>query len=415
MATAPVLRGGHGDAVTVPKRPCAGLHALYGCADVGGGMRGHSIAVKRQFVAIEGLRGLAAISVIGVHAATLFGALVPAHGYLAVDFFFILSGIVMAASYDGRFAEGTLDLRRFAAMRLIRLMPTIAAATLIAALLSVAILATGRGEGVIPFGSVGAIAVSAGLTMFLIPQPWVDGRNYYPLNGPFWSLAFELLVNIVFAAFWRWLHGARLIAVLAVLAAGVVLLTPDDGSFEQGFAIEHAALAACRAGFGFFAGVALARIESRLPVRSTFTVLAAAGALILLFWAPVAWFGFDTATVLLLFPALAWMAMRFEPGPRGATVALFLGKASYPVYALHMPLLLVTLAGLQIIGARDLAPSAGVALAFVIGVTGIGYAFDRLFDTPVRRWLTARWLRPAPARAVAPVPHFSGDIGAPSL
>lgn len=388
------------------------------CTDVptlGDGMGAYSVAVKRQFVAIEGLRGLAAISVIGVHAATLFGALVPAHGYLAVDFFFILSGIVMAASYDARFAEGALDLRRFTAMRLIRLMPTIAAATLIAALLSAAILMAGRGDGVIPFDSIGAIAVSAGLTMVLVPQPWVDGRNYYPLNGPFWSLAFELLVNIAFAAFWRWLHGARLIAVLAVLAAGVVLLTPAEGSFEQGFAIEHAALAACRAGFGFFAGVALARIESRLPVRSTAAVLAAAGTLVLLFWAPVAWFGFDTAVVLLLFPALAWMAMRFEPGPRAAKVALFLGKASYPVYALHMPLLLVTLAGLQIIGARDLAPSAGVALAFVIGVTAIGYAFDRLVDTPVRRWLTARWLRRAPARAAAPVAHFSGDIGAPSL
>ncbi|WP_337847483.1 acyltransferase [Sphingomonas sp.] len=278
------------------------------CTDVptlGDGMGAYSVAVKRQFVAIEGLRGLAAISVIGVHAATLFGALVPAHGYLAVDFFFILSGIVMAASYDARFADGALDLRRFAAMRLIRLMPTIAAATLIAALLSAAILMTGRGDGVIPFDSIGAIAVSAGLTMVLVPQPWVDGRNYYPLNGPFWSLAFELLVNIVFAAFWRWLHGARLIAVLAVLAAGVVLLTPAEGSFEQGFAIEHAALAACRAGFGFFAGVALARIESRLPVRSTAAVLAAAGALVLLFWAPVAWFGFDTAVVLLLFPVLA--------------------------------------------------------------------------------------------------------------
>lgn len=377
-------------------------------------MRGYSVAVKRQFVAIEGLRGLAAISVIGVHGATLFGAMVPAHGYLAVDFFFLLSGIVMAASYDARFAEGTLDLRRFAAMRLIRLMPTIAAATLIAALLNIAILATGRGDGVIPFASAGAITVSAGLTLVLVPQPWVDGRNYYPLNGPFWSLAFELLVNIAFAAFWRWLHGPRLIAVLAMLAAGVVLLTPGEGSFEQGFAIEHAALAACRAGFGFFAGVALARIDSRLPVRSTAMVLVAAAVLILLFWAPVAWFGFDTAVVLLLFPALAWMAMRFEPGLQAGTVALFLGKASYPVYALHMPLLLVTLAGLQIIGARDLAPSVSVALGFVIGVTVIGYAFDRLFDTPVRRWITVRWLRAVPAREAPSAAHFSSDIGAPS-
>ena len=53
------------------------------CTDVptlGDGMGAYSVAVKRQFVAIEGLRGLAAISVIGVHAATLFGALVPARG-----------------------------------------------------------------------------------------------------------------------------------------------------------------------------------------------------------------------------------------------------------------------------------------------------------------------------------------------
>lgn len=379
-------------------------------------MRAQDIAVKRGFTSIEGFRGLAALSVIGVHGATLFGGLVPRHGYLAVDFFFILSGIVMASSYDARLASGALTLRRFIAMRLIRLMPTIVLATLFAVLVHGAILIAGRGEGVTPFADLRSLGLSAALTLVLVPQPWVDGRNYYPLNGPFWSLGFELLVNIVFAACWRALHGIRLALLLAACAIGIVALTPADGSFAQGFAVEHGWLAACRAGFGFFAGVALVRIESRGPLRSNLAVLAGAAALAALFWAPVTIAYADAVAVLVLLPALAWLAMRFDPAGALARVAEALGKASYPVYALHVPLLLVTLAAMQIAGLRDLAPSAGAAIGFVCAVTAVGYGVDRWLDVPIRAWLKARLARSGAGRSgnKRDGAHFSGDIGAPS-
>ena len=82
---------------------------------------------KPHFPVLDGLRGVASIMVIIFH---LFEPLstghldqIVNHGYLAVDFFFLLSGFVVGYAYDERW--GTMRFMDFAKLRLIRLQPMV--------------------------------------------------------------------------------------------------------------------------------------------------------------------------------------------------------------------------------------------------------------------------------------------------
>ena len=87
---------------------------------------GRAIEAKPHFAVLDGLRGVAAVGVVTFHfmeaAIWDYSKLWIGHGFLAVDFFFCLSGFVMGYAYDDRVA--TMGLRRFFKSRLIRLLET---------------------------------------------------------------------------------------------------------------------------------------------------------------------------------------------------------------------------------------------------------------------------------------------------
>ena len=78
---------------------------------------------RRRYETLDALRGLAALAVVVFHLGQVRLApdLVP-HGYLAVDFFFVLSGFVVAHAYEEAL-RGSLSFRSFALRRAIRLYP----------------------------------------------------------------------------------------------------------------------------------------------------------------------------------------------------------------------------------------------------------------------------------------------------
>ena len=83
---------------------------------------------KPHYELLDGLRGVAALLVIWYHVFEGF-ATSPVdqwlnHGYLAVDFFFILSGFVIGYAYDDRW-KSTMDVKGFFKRRLIRLHPMV--------------------------------------------------------------------------------------------------------------------------------------------------------------------------------------------------------------------------------------------------------------------------------------------------
>ena len=92
---------------------------------------------KPHYEVLNGLRGVAAIVVVIFH---IFEAFATSHldqkvnhGYLAVDFFFILSGFVVAYAYDDRW--GRMSIKDFLKRRFIRLHPMVVMGALIGAVM----------------------------------------------------------------------------------------------------------------------------------------------------------------------------------------------------------------------------------------------------------------------------------------
>ena len=75
---------------------------------------------RRSFVTLDGLRGIAALAVVTRHAPYFRNPFFES--YLAVDFFFVLSGFVLAHAYGQRL-RGNLSILDFVKIRIVRLYP----------------------------------------------------------------------------------------------------------------------------------------------------------------------------------------------------------------------------------------------------------------------------------------------------
>ena len=164
-------------------------------------MKNNSLAVnfadtKPHYELLDGLRGVAALMVLGYHIFEGFAFASATngvsdgiirtlnHGHIAVDFFFILSGFVISYAYDDRWQK--MSIGGFFKRRLIRLHPMLVMGAVIGA---VAFIIEGcmRWDGNIT--SLGWVMAALLLTMFMIPA--VPGAQYevrgngemFPLNG----------------------------------------------------------------------------------------------------------------------------------------------------------------------------------------------------------------------------------------
>ena len=178
---------------------------------------------KPHYVLLDGLRGVAALLVIWYHVFEGF-ATSPIdqkfnHGYLAVDFFFILSGFVIGYAYDDRW-KTTMTQKEFFKRRLIRLHPMVVMGAVLGAI-TFCIQGCEQWDGTRV--SISMVMVAMLLNLFLIPAvpgtgPEVRGNGeMYPLNGPSWSLFFEYIGNILYALFIRRL-STKALTILVVIA-----------------------------------------------------------------------------------------------------------------------------------------------------------------------------------------------------
>lgn len=350
---------------------------------------------KERFTVLDGMRGLAALVVITDHVhSDLLTALLPGR-YLAVDFFFVLSGFVLAHVYGQRLKSGRMSFAGFMRVRWIRLYPLYIAGALAGAVLALLYALKGWGEW-----PPSQVAASLLFALFLIPCPppfslWPNAP--YPLNGPSWSLFFELFINVVFAVTARWLTPALCLVFMSV---GAVLLVPTAFGFGQldgGFAWSNFIAAFPRVTFGFFTGVWIyqTRLHDRvpaLPVWGAYLALLAA----FMIPAPEGWRPLvDLGATLILFPALVTLCANSFVRGAWMRVSATVGLLSYGVYVLHVPLwgwlrLSLERFGLDLPGAADVAIAAVAALALAWGL-------HVAYDAPVRRLLAKS--RPKPAAA----------------
>jgi peptidoglycan/LPS O-acetylase OafA/YrhL len=358
---------------------------------------------KEHFLALDGLRGVAALVVLIMHRGRWFYA--PGgflgHGYLAVDFFFLLSGFVIAFAYDGRIRAG-MSPWTFMRLRLIRLYPLIFLGMLLgAAWPLIRILMGARGAP-----DPGALGYDLIRGLLLIPDDYAPGAgdSIFPLNGPTWSLFFELAINLAYVLIGPRLTMKSLAVIVAVSAAAMTWLA-FHGGVDVGGRPSVILSGIPRTAVGFFGGVLLFRALAagrargwslpRLPAPFLITAVA----LVAILSVPRRIQPeFDLLALFVLFPLL--VAFAAAPGPAtgyGAKLCRLAGDLSYPVYVLHYPLY-VLIGGVLIDMAHIPAPLPWRGLVSAALVIGAAFAALKLYDEPVRRRLMqGEKLRLAPA------------------
>jgi peptidoglycan/LPS O-acetylase OafA/YrhL len=331
----------------------------------------------------------------------MFGSVVLRSSYLAVDLFFVLSGFVIAHAYEGRLRSG-LPVTTFMAIRLIRLYPLYLLGTA---------LGIGLAAAQIMFGQEllwtrQSLLMAALFALFFLPTPkqYSPEADTFPLNGPAWSLFFELAINLVYALIARHLTDSRLTTTIAVSALLLLATGIHFGSLDVGFAWENIWGGGGRVCFSFFAGVMAYRIwlKKRPKAQIPFWLLAPAILLIFAIRLPDGYrAAFDLAAALVVFPLLVYACAAAEA--KGRTAALYgvLGAASYGIYALHWPLTRFVQrfwAKVVPVDMVEFAPWLGFGFAAVV-VVGV-LIVDRYYDRPLRRLLLAL-VQPSGKRSLA--------------
>jgi peptidoglycan/LPS O-acetylase OafA/YrhL len=300
---------------------------------------------------LDGLRGLAALGVVGFHAHTTFDAFPNwwAKGYLAVDFFMMLSGYVMARTYEQRMREG-LGTAAFCKLRYRRLWLTMA----IGSLIGIPYLWVMTDD---PLRFAGSLV----LNLALIPAPL--NNELFPLNGPAWSIFYELLANLLHAALlWR-MPDRVLVTLVAVLLVLLGIFARAKGDIDFGALAPAYKFTIVRALAAYTCGILLWRHWRdqpgiKVPPALPFIALPV---LMLTPFTALGW-GYDLAFIALACPLLIAGGLRLQGAARWAALS---GALSFPLYAIHAPVLRAAkLAGIAPVLAAMLALLAGIALTW---------------------------------------------------
>ena len=367
---------------------------------------------KPHYELLDGLRGVAALVVIWYHlfegfATSPFDQRVN-HGYLAVDFFFILSGFVVGYAYDDRWRRRTLTFGEFVKRRLIRLHPMVVLGAVLGAV-TFCIQGCEQWNGA--HVAFPLVLLSLLLHLFLIPAlpgsgPEVRGNGeMYPLNGPTWSLFFEYIGNLCYALFLRRLPTRWLAAFVALTGLGLAAFAVGNGSGYGHLGVGWSLLdwnlpgGLLRLLFAFPMGLLLSRVFRPVPVRGTFWICSLA--VVALLGVPyvggsgAVWMNglYDTLCVVVLFPLLVWLGASGKATDRAtAGVCRFLGDISYPVYVIHYPFMYLFFSWLWSDAPIPFTQAWPVAVGLFAGVIVLAWAALKWYDEPVRRWLARRFL-----------------------
>ncbi|HCD53672.1 MAG TPA: acyltransferase [Balneolaceae bacterium] len=362
---------------------------------------------KRHFKVLDALRGVAAIVVVFFHVLEVYSGGDHTkqwinHGYLAVDFFFMLSGFVMAHAYDDRW--DSMSIKDFFKRRLIRLHPMIIFGMTIGA------LSFYFGESdyfpKIAETSIWQLLIVLVIGYTLLPLPTsMDIRGWnemHPLNGPAWSLFLEYIANILHALILRKLPKLILsvFVVIAAMALIQLAVTSPHGDIIGGWSLEPEQLRIgfTRLLFPYMAGMLLRRSITIKSGRNTFLM---SSMLLVLFLAipriggtEHLWLNglYDSLVVIFVFPVIVYLgSLGTLKNSRTEKISTFLGDISYPVYIIHFPFTYVFYAWVT---ENNIPIGKGFAVGtiLVIFTIGLSYMSLKLYDEPVRKWLAAKFM-----------------------
>lgn len=307
-----------------------------------------------EFPYLDGLRGLAAISVVFYHAYLFTGKTGQAYaelpqlkpllgwGYLGVPLFIVLSGYVLMLPVVQRPGLSSGGILKFLRRRAKRILPPYYGALIISLLLIWLIPVMGQ-IGHTQWDSKIPVTWQTTLSHFLmlhdLRSSWIG-----KINGPLWSVAVEwqiyFLMPLILLPLWRVVTGWVLVPVLLVATIWLGhngILTWVHPWFVALFAL----------------GMLAAQITVKGWLRLPFRIIVGPAVLVtfgLMFskrdffqhqtWPSEILFGIMAAVVLI------WVGQRVLAGQHSRLADLLewkplmlLGLVSYSVYLLHSPLL----------------------------------------------------------------------------
>jgi peptidoglycan/LPS O-acetylase OafA/YrhL len=367
--------------------------------------------VKSHYEALDGLRGTAALCVLMFH---FWEMMVPdiahnpmGHAFLAVDFFFALSGFVLGHAYDARLARqasarDALTLAGFFRRRLIRLHPMVLAALAISVTVYLLDPFVGDTQRIGAKISLAAFAGTIALSVLLLPTPNVPNSfgETHSLNGPCWTLFQEYIANVLYGCFGHRLTRRLHVGLCVLSAAALVWTAQHFNDLGHGWGWADFWAAPVRLACPFLAGLLVYRSGFRLSVPQPFVVLSLV--LVAIFVAPQMgrYNGlFEAACVIVAFPLIlaAGAGVTRTDGAIGA-LCRFMGELSYPVYVVHYAFVYLFAHWNWSTHPSPLR-LALVAAGSQAGIVMLAYALLRWFDRPVRAWLTRKYAGPAHAPA----------------
>lgn len=372
------------------------------------------LASKPRYEILDGLRGVAAMLVVAFHLFETYSKgpvfQIINHGYLAVDFFFVLSGFVIGYAYDDRWDR--MSTWQFFKRRLVRLHPMVIMGGFIGMLLFY--FGDSQAFSLVsqtPWWKVGLMFL-LGCTMIPASAKW-DIRGWaetYPLNGPCWSLMLEYIANILYALFIRRLGKIMLGILVFLFAILTVTLTMKLDPFNLlngwhapytviggwGITPDQLYIGFTRLLYPFFCGLLISRIGKFITVKGGFWWSSLIIAVLLImprvgganeanFWMNGL---YETVCILIVFPIIVMMGAGSKvTGKRSMAVCKFLGEVSYPIYITHYPLIYMQMSWSSRHPDAPIGMHIFVSVSVFICTILLAYVTLKMYDEPVREWL----------------------------
>lgn len=349
-------------------------------------------ASKQHFEILDGLRGIAAVAVVIFHfmeiAVPDYNDSFIAHAYLAVDFFFCLSGFVIAYAYDQKLPD--IGVTNFLKMRLIRLHPLVVVGSVIGLLAFV----------FDPFSKLylqysGSLVTMFITSCFMVPYPLVTERyfNLFHLNPPSWSLLWEYIANICYALFLIKIRNKQLWILTVAAALLLFWEAQKSGNLAVGWGGSNISGGGIRVFYSFLAGILVYR--SQWIIRSKMNFVTIGVLLIAVFLMP-----FDKTlnpytepvVVIFLLPLLVALGAGASLSPSLRRLCHFSGEISYPLYMVHYPFIWIFMSYVE---ARK-PPVSNMAPIIVLGtllLVGFAYTILIIIDIPTRKRLHQSFIK----------------------
>lgn len=343
---------------------------------------------RPHFGVLDGLRGVAALWVVTFHFLEMviwdYSKLWLGHAWLAVDFFFCLSGFVMGYAYDGRIEQ--LGLMQFFKARLIRLHPMVMMGSVLG-LIAFCVSPYGGTAGYSP----ARIALIFTASMLMVPYGTMPGRGraLFGLNAPTWSLFWEYVANIAFGTVLHRLHRNVLLAISIAAAVALCWVGQIEGNLPGGWNATTWWVGGVRIIFSFTAGLLVYRLNWRPRTQLGFGGLGLLLTLALVMpYATGGWVR-EVIVIVFFFPLLVALGAGTVLTPRMERLSRFSGDLSYPLYMTHYAVIWIWA---DFSGKQRLA-GARLGLWVVAGVVAmvlLSYLVMEFYDKPFRKWLRAR-------------------------